>query len=57
MKLDVTANLEAVCMYCFIGQTSQYTSMKGCLQGAEPLTVWATANSGKSLKRWEHQAT
>ena len=33
------------------------TSISALLTMPKPLTVWITTNCGKSLKRWEYQAT
>ena len=33
------------------------TSTYAALTMLKPLTVWITTNSGKFLKRWEHQTT
>ena len=35
----------------------QKTSISALLTMPKPLTVWITTNSGKFLKRWEHQTT
>ena len=36
---------------------SRKTSISALLTMSKPLTVWITANCGKSLKRWKYQTT
>ena len=38
-------------------ESSRKTSTSALLTMPKPLTVWATANSGKFIKRWEYQTT
>ena len=38
-------------------ENSRKTSTSTLLTTPKPLTVWITTNSGKFLKRWEHQTT
>ena len=38
-------------------QFQKKISTSTLLTTPKPLTVWITTNSGKFLKRWEHQAT
>ena len=38
-------------------ESSRKISISALLTMPKPLTVWITANCGKSLKRWEYQTT
>src|SRR5574337_475553 len=38
-------------------ESSRKTSISALLTMPKPLTVWITANCGKSFKRWEYQTT
>jgi len=38
-------------------ESSRKISISALLSMAKALTVWITTNSGKFLKRWEHQTT